>query len=157
MKGDYRAIFLDIRSAHNVGSMLRTADAAGLSSAYLVGTTPAPIDRFGRANKEIAKTALGAERAVACVQAPSAPRLIAKLRQEGFAIIAIEQHSEAIDYKKVKAGRKAAFVVGNEVGGVPERILSLCDAVAEIPMSGSKESLNVSVAFGVAVFRMLGR
>ena len=152
---DYRVILHDIRSAHNVGSMFRTADASGISRMYLSGTTPAPVDRFGRTSKEIAKTALGAEDSVPWEKVDSVIRLITALKKEGFTIIGIEQDARAVDHKKVRAGKKAVFLVGNEVEGMDKKILARCDTVAEIPMAGSKESLNVAVAFGVALFRIL--
>lgn len=150
-------ILPDIRSAHNVGAIFRTADAAGVSKIYLVGITPAPVDRFGRPRKDVAKASLGAELSVPWEQKGTILPLIAKLKKEGYQVIAIEQSEHSIDYKKVKTGEKVAFVVGNEVEGLPKSVLAKCDVVAEIPMSGKKESLNVSVATGIAVFRMLGR
>ncbi len=142
--------------------MFRTADAAGIDKIYLVGYTPAPLDRFGRKRQDIAKSALGAEEFVLWEQKKSLPALITKLKKEGYLIIAIEQAENSIDYKKVstKGGpalgwEKLAFIVGTEVSGLPKNILDKCDIVAEIPMKGKKESLNVSVALGVALFRML--
>ena len=79
----------------------------------------------------------------------------AKLKKEGFQIIAIEQDEKSVDYKKLKVGTKTAFVLGNEVDGIEKKVLKLCDVIAEIPMRGKKESLNVSVATGVALFRIL--
>lgn len=150
-------ILLDIRSNHNVGSLFRTADACGISKIYLVGITPAPLDKFGRVVKEIAKTALGAELSVPYEKIKSFKVLVNKLKKEGFKIIAIEQSENSVDYKKVKIkkGEKVAFVLGREVEGMSKAELSLCDIVAEIPMKGEKESLNVSVAGGVTLFRML--
>ncbi|MES3006099.1 MAG: RNA methyltransferase [Patescibacteria group bacterium] len=145
----------DIRSAHNVGSIFRTADAAGVSQIVLCGYTPRPIDRFGRTQKEIAKTALGGEKTIPWVYEKSITKAIGQLKKEGFVIVAIEQSDDSIDYKKMKTPKKIALVVGNEVKGLPKRILSLCDTIIEIPMSGKKESLNVGVAAGVVLFRVL--
>ena len=147
-------IIHNIRSVQNVGAMFRTADAAGVDKIYLTGYTPTPLDRFGRVRKDLAKSALGAEEFVAWEQ-KSLPALLRNLRREKYFIIAIEQDKNSIDYKKVILKSKNAFIVGAEVAGIPKNILEKCDIVAEIPMRGKKESLNVSVALGVALFRIL--
>lgn len=148
-------ILNDIRSVENVGAMFRTADAVGINKIYLVGYTPAPLDRFGRKRGNLAKSALGAEEFVAWEQVKSVASLFTKLKKDSFQIIAIEQDEKSIDYKKVKLSEKNAFIVGTEVTGIPQNILKKCDVIAEIPMLGKKESLNVSVALGVALFGML--
>jgi tRNA G18 (ribose-2'-O)-methylase SpoU len=155
MKKEAVLVLPDIRSALNVGSIFRTADACGVSQIYLVGYTPAPVDQFGRANKEIAKTALGAERTLSWEKVKSASSLLTKLKKEGFYLVAIEQAKNSVDYKKVKITNKTAFIFGNEVTGLPKSILNKCDIIAEIPMRGEKESLNVAVSAGVALFRIL--
>ncbi len=149
-------ILNDIRSIENVGAMFRTADAAGVDKIYLVGYTPAPIDRFGRKRGDLAKSALGAEEFVKWESKKSILPLLTKLKKDKFLVIAIEQDEKSVDYKKVKLGAKNAFIVGTEVTGIPKNILKKCDIIAEIPMKGQKESLNVSVATGVALFRILG-
>lgn len=159
-------ILNDIRSAHNVGSMFRTADTAGIKKIFLTGYTARPVDRFNRPVKEIAKTALGAEKTISWEHEPNVLKIIKKLKKEGVEIIALEQSPKAVDYKKVKIKTDTAFVVGNEVLGVSEEIIEEVDVVAEIPMQGKlarnrptddkgKESLNVSVALGIALFRIL--
>jgi tRNA G18 (ribose-2'-O)-methylase SpoU len=147
----------NIRSTHNVGSIFRTADAAGVSKIYLTGYTPAPLDRFGRSQKDIAKTALGAERSVTWEQAKDPFPVITRLKEEDFQVIAVEQAKDSADYRRLRPKAKVAFLFGNEVRGLSKALLAQCDAIAEIPMAGKKESLNVSVAAGVALFRMLGR
>jgi len=154
MQKDIRILFHNIRSAHNVGSMFRTADALGVSRIYLSGYSPLPLDRFGRPVKEIAKTALGAEHSVLWEKISSPPRLIKKLKREGFEIVAIEQGERAVDYKKFLAKGKVLILVGNEVRGVSKSLRDQCDVLLDIPMRGKKESLNVSVAFGVVLFRV---
>ncbi len=153
------AIFLDIRSTENVGAMFRTADAAGISKIYLAGYTASPTDRFGRPRKDIAKSALGAEKNVAWESVPKVLPLLQTLKKEGYAIVAIEQNKNSIDYKKLnkKLARKVkiTFLVGNEVTGIPDNILKHADIIAEIQMKGGKESLNVATAFGIALFRIL--
>lgn len=147
----------NIRSTYNVGSIFRTADALGVNKIFLEGTTPAPIDRFGRERKDIAKVALGAEKSVGWEHKDSVIKNIKKLKKDGYQIIAIEQSEKSVDYKKVKISKnkKVVFIMGEEVNGVDKEILKIADTIAEIPMLGEKESLNVSVAFGVALFRIL--
>lgn len=149
-------ILHNIRSVENVGAIFRTADAAGIDKIYLVGYTPTPIDRFGRKRKDLAKSALGAEEFVKWEQKKSIIPLLAKLKKEKYFIITIEQDKNSVDYKKIKTKNKNVFIVGAEVEGLPQNILKKCDVIAEIPMRGKKESLNVSVATGIALFRVLG-
>lgn len=146
----------DIRSVHNVGSIFRTADAAGVTHIYMSGHTPLPVDRFGRARKDLAKVALGAEQTIKWEETADPAALVTQLKSDGYRVIGIEQDDRAQDYKKISVTGKVLFLVGNEVDGMPADLLDLCDDIAEIPMRGGKESLNVSVAFGIALFRMLG-
>ena len=155
MKRDAVLILHNIRSEQNAGSLFRTADAVGISKIYLIGYTPAPVDRFGRPSKGLAKASLGAE-ALPWEKKKTIQPLLKKLKAEGFQIVAIEQSASSVDYKKVKLAGKIAFMLGNEVEGISAAILKLADIVAEIPMRGKKESLNVAVAGGVALFRILG-
>ena len=146
-----------IRSTYNVGAIFRTADAVGISKIYIVGITPAPFDRFGRPRTDVAKAALGAEKNIAWESVKMILPLVRRLKKEKYAIIAIEQSEQSIDYKKVRMTGNVAFILGNEVTGISKSVLKACDVVAEIPMNGKKESLNVSVAAGVALFRMLDK
>ena len=146
----------DIRSVHNVGSMWRTANAAGVTKIFLSGYTPSPVDRFGVERKDFAKVALNSQKTIAWESVENPANFIKNLKKKGFHIVAIEQAKNSVDYKKVKIKKPVLFLVGNEVEGIPQRFLGLADVVAEIPMKGDKESLNVSVAFGIALFRMLG-
>ena len=158
MKKKEVIVILDnIRSTHNVGSIFRTADALGVDLLILTGTTPAPVDRFGRFRQDIAKVALGAEKSLVWKYEENILDQIKKLKKNGYKIIAIEQAKNSVDYKKIKLSKsdKVVFIMGEEVSGVNNKILKLADIIAEIPMFGQKESLNVSVAFGVAMFRML--
>ncbi len=155
-KGKEIVVVLDnIRSVHNVGSVFRTSDALGVSKIFLCGITPTPVDRFGRDRDDLHKAALGAEKSVAWKHHPSTLELVTSLKAEGYSVIAIEQCERSVDYKTVIVSDKTAFVFGNEVDGVSKDVLEQCDVVADIPMMGEKESLNVSVSFGVAMFRML--
>jgi tRNA G18 (ribose-2'-O)-methylase SpoU len=143
----------DVRSLHNVGSMFRTADAGGVRHLYLTGYTPTPIDRFGRKRKEIAKTALGGEETVPWSTHQNLPELLFTLRGLGYQIVLFECGSPlGVMYDEADYGEKVALVMGNEVDGLSKELLDGADIVAEIPLHGSKESLNVSVAFGVALY-----
>ena len=148
-------ILHDIRSVYNVGSIFRTADAAGVEKVYLSGFTPLPVDRFGRKRKDFAKVALGAEETVPWEHAPDIIHLVQKLKKGGCTVIGVEQAPKARDYKKVRTDSPLALVFGNEVIGLSKNILAECDIVAEIPMRGKKESLNVAVAAGIALFRIV--
>lgn len=148
-------ILPDIRSAINVGAILRTADALGMDMVYMTGVTPRPTDKFGRIQKDIKKSALGAEEFVKWEYIENLFSLINKLKKSGYFIVAIEQNKDSKDYRKIKIKEKTAFILGEEVCGLKESVLDKCDAVAEIPMYGKKESLNVSVACGVALFRIM--
>lgn len=149
-------VILDnIRSVANVGSIFRTSDAVGASALVLCGTTPTPVDRFGRARADMAKVSLGAEKKIPWTYEATTVQAIKKFKQQGYQIIAIEQSEKAVDYKKVRTSPQVCFVLGEEVKGLLPSVLKLADVVAEIPMHGQKESLNVSVAYGVAVFRIL--
>lgn len=146
----------DIRSTHNVGSVFRTADALGVNKIYLSGYTPTPIDKFNKPRKDVAKVALGAEKTIRWEYVKNPVKIIEQLKKEKFQIVALEQSDKSVDYKKVKIKYPVLFLVGNEVEGISKNLLSMSDIMAEIPMEGSKESLNVSVAFGVGLFRMIG-
>ncbi len=145
-------ILHNIRSAHNVGSIFRTADGAGVAKIFLVGYTPQPLDRFGRIQEEIRKTSLGASESVSWEVYESIDPLLHRLKSEGCTIVAVEQHDRAIPYRTYHPHGDVAYIFGNEVEGVPHDVCEQADVVAEIPMAGMKESLNVSVAAGVILF-----
>ncbi len=157
MKNGVESILIlpDIRSAINVGAIFRTADAVGISKIYLTGWTPRPTDKFGRIQKDIAKSALGAETWIPWGYKEKVAPLINSLKKDGYQIIAIEQDKKAIDYRKIKIANKVAIIMGPEVLGLDKKVLDKCDVIAEIPMHGKKESLNVSVACGIALFGIL--
>jgi len=131
----------------------------------LSSTTPRPTDRFGRSTsgpqKEIAKTALGAEKSVAWKYVEKATDVIKKAKKDGFTIIAVEQSEKSTNITTLKKILKAEkiqntlIIMGNEVEGVSKEILKLSDYVLEIPMQGKKESLNVSVCAGVVMYELL--
>ena len=145
-------VILDnIRSTHNVGSVFRTSDAAGVAKVYLCGYTPAPIDRFGRVQKDIAKTALGAQDSVAWEQG-SIEEVVAQLKADGYTICSVEQDARSVDMYSYERPEKVAFIFGNEVDGVSDDVRNVSDTILEIPMAGEKESLNVSVTVGIILF-----
>jgi len=141
----------DIRSVHNVGAIFRTADAFSIDTIYLCGYTPTPIDRFGRVRQDFIKCSLGAEKSVQWKVYESTEACIADLKNEGFSIVAYEQHAHALLYSNIPQYKKCAYVFGNEIAGLPESVSLLADTITEIPMHGTKESLNVSVTVGIAL------
>ena len=150
-------ILENVRSAHNVGAIFRTAESVGVAKIYLVGYTPAPLDRFGRGVPDLQKTALGADAMVPWEQHTYIGELITGLKEEGFVIVAVERMEDAMDYKEYEPGDSVAFVFGNEIDGVSTEALALADTVISLPMKGRKESLNVSVATGIVLYRVLDR
>lgn len=152
-------ILHNVRSIFNVGSIFRTADGAGIEKLFLCGVTPSPLDRFEMKDPRLAKVALGAENTVGWERSSSTSRLIGTLKKQGWFIVALEQDSAARSYHTVRIPQRqrarTALVVGDEVRGLPPSIIKSADVIIDIPMRGSKESLNVSVAFGIAVYSLL--
>ena len=108
-------ILPDIRSAHNVGAMFRTADGAGVTKVFLAGYTPLPIDRFGRPQPEITKTSLGASETMPWEQVNNLPQLIVDLRQRGVTVVAVEQSKDSVPLHEYKVPETVAYVMGNEI------------------------------------------
>ena len=148
-------ILNDIRSVYNAGALFRTADAIGIQKIIISGFTPTPIDRFGRARSDFAKSALGAEKTIPWEYVENLSETIHQMKQEGFVIVGIEQDEHSVDYKKFSKPEKIAFLLGTETTGMPQELRNLCDTLLEIPMRGNKESLNVSVAAGIVLYRVL--
>lgn len=151
----------NVRSAANVGSMLRTADGAGVSQVWLSGYTPAPAllgcRYLTRAEKSLAKAALGAEHSVNWRRKQSIGTVLRHLRAEGYRLVALEQSAQSINLDQVsRTAGDVAIIVGNEVRGIDARVLSQCDAIAELPMYGQKHSLNVAVVAGIALYAIRG-
>lgn len=155
----------NLRSTANVGSILRTADAVGINMVYCCGTTPySRLDDDSRDpvvinqnTRQIAKTALGAETTVEIAYKKNTTDAIEVCRKQGRVIYGLEQHSKSLNLLTFSVVLPAALVVGNEVSGIGADVIKLCQQVLEIPQTGKKESLNVSVATGVAVYSILGR
>jgi tRNA G18 (ribose-2'-O)-methylase SpoU len=150
-KHDIIVICDNIRSRENVGSIFRTADGAGVSKIYLCGYTPKPP------HHKISKSALGAESYVLWEACQQTWRLIKKLQKEGFFIVALEQARGSENIFRSKLKYPLALVLGNEVKGLSRNIISRSDKIVHVPMLGKKESLNVSVAFGVAVYQLTNK
>lgn len=139
--------------------MFRTADAAGITHMYLSGYTSLPIDRFGRKRSDMNKIALGAEDSVSWEQIKSVEDFL-KNKGEHTYIVAIEQDENSVSYNSVQIPRETEEVIimmGEEVNGIEPQFLKHVDEIAEIPMRGKKESLNVSVAFGIAAYSLINR
>jgi tRNA G18 (ribose-2'-O)-methylase SpoU len=139
----------NIRSLENIGSIFRTADALGVSKIFLCGICGTPP------NEKIAKTALGAEKTILWEYHKQTGRLIDKLKKEKVNIIALEQDKKAINFRDLKPNFPVALIIGNEVKGISKEILKKADKIIELPMKGKKESLNVSVSFGVAGYEII--
>ena len=148
MQKNFYVICDNIRSLENVGSIFRTADALGVTKIFLCGITGIPP------NHKITKTALGAEKIIPFEYYKQTWRLVEKLKCQGIFIVALEQDKKSILYTKLKYKFPMALVLGNEVNGVSKKVLLQSDTAIYLPMKGEKESLNVSVAFGVAGYRI---
>jgi 23S rRNA (guanosine2251-2'-O)-methyltransferase len=145
------AVLENIRSAYNVGSVFRTADAFLIEGIYITGYTCTPP------HKEIKKTALGAEETVNWQHFANAGLAIEQLRSDGYTIFAIEQAENSIELQKLHftAIEKVAVIFGNEVSGVEQSTIALCDGIIEIPQLGMKHSLNIATAAGVVLWEIV--
>lgn len=147
----------NIRSAHNVGSMFRTADGAGVSRIILSGYTPGPTDPRGKERPPFIKVSLGAEKIVPYTHSKTLSGALKKLKKDGYTVVALEQceRSQPLFTYSPAVEEKLAIVMGNEVRGIAKQSLKHADHVLYIPMQGKKESLNVGVAAGIALFTLL--
>jgi tRNA G18 (ribose-2'-O)-methylase SpoU len=154
-RGDFVLVLHNIRSVHNIGALFRTADAVGITRIVLSGYSPTPLDRFGRIRDDVAKASLGAEQSVPWSYVKTPTTTLKKLKQDGYVMVGLEQDARSVSYKKIKKTQKMVFVLGTETTGITKNMRDLCDVLAEIPMHGIKESLNVSVAGGIFLYRIL--
>ncbi len=140
----------NVRSAYNVGSVFRTADAFLIEGIYICGYTAHPP------HKEIKKTALGADDSVNWKHFPNISEALLELKQQGFKIYAVEQAASSLPLQQVAyTGTRSAYIFGNEVSGVEQATIEQCDGCIEIPQLGMKHSLNVSVAAGVVLWELV--
>jgi len=152
----------NLRSIHNVGSLLRTADGLGVKTVYLTGYTPYPLSKNDsrlphlakKIDAQIAKTALGAEKSQAWHHREDIKSLVRELRSQEFLIAALEQAQAAVKLPDFEPPTKIAVIVGREVEGLESEVLKLCDTVLEIPMLGNKESFNVVQAAAMALYHI---
>lgn len=154
MKTGKKSIYLvlhNIRSSYNVGSIFRTADAAGVEKIFLCGYTPTPDKEI-----KISKTALGAEKTVQWEKYKQTWRLFEKFQKDKIKIVALEQDEKSKNIYNYRPKFPLVIIVGHERKGLSKKILEYVDDIIEIPMSGEKESLNVSVAVGIALYQIRG-
>jgi len=142
------AVLNNIRSLYNVGALFRTADGAGLQKLWLCGITGIPP------SGKISKTALGSEQSIPWEYRSSARQCVERLKTEGWQIVLLEQTPQSLPYEEFCPTAPVCLVIGNEITGVGEDLLPLCGQAIEIPMSGLKISLNVTVAFGIAAYHV---
>lgn len=143
------AVLENVRSAYNVGSVFRTADAFLIEAIYITGYTAKPP------HKEIKKTALGAEETVDWKYFSNAGEAIGHLKSNDYKVYAVEQVENSISLEKFKATDKVAVIFGNEVTGVEQSTIALCDGTIEIPQLGMKHSLNIATAAGVVLWELV--
>lgn len=148
MLPSFVAVLDNIRSLHNVGSIFRTADGAGVEKLYLCGMTGTPP------RAEIRKAALGAEETVAWEYFSTTPEALQHLRALGYHLVALERAESSVDIRDAHYQFPLALIIGHEYEGIPSAILAACDLVVSVPMFGRKHSLNVAVAFGVAAYEV---
>ncbi|RTK93735.1 TrmH family RNA methyltransferase [Candidatus Saccharibacteria bacterium] len=152
----------NMRSTHNVGSLLRTAEGLAVEQVYLTGYTPYPVvahdERLphltAKLDKQISKTALGAEQYVDWHQEADIHTVITHLRGEGYQIIGLEQTPTSMPLQTMQAPDKVALLLGREVEGLEQEVIDLCDVCVEIPMLGQKESYNVVQAAAMALYQL---
>lgn len=142
-------ILPDIRSAMNVGAILRTADGINAEHVYLTGYTATPE------HPKVVKTSLGAENSVPWSYVYNTKELIQNKKSDGYQIVGLELSDKAVNIWDAEFSYPIALVVGNEIHGIPEDIQTLCDKVVYLPMLGTKESLNVATSTGIAAYEML--
>jgi len=138
----------NIRSLWNVGAFFRTCDGLAVEHLYLTGYTGHPP------RIEITKTAIGAEHTIPCEHARDPLPIIEQLKKDGWQIVSLELSDRSVDIATFVPSDKVCLIVGHELEGVPEAMMNLSDAVVQIPMLGEKESLNVSVAAGIALHHL---
>lgn len=155
MKKDLILILDNLRSVHNVASIFRTADCFGVSKIILIGTTPQPVDKFGKWRKDFIKVSLGAEKTVLWEYKKTITPTISSFKKDNIFVYALEQDPNSQVFNKIKYPSKLALIIGNEPYGITKKVLQKVDTIIEIPQRGNKESLNVTIATGIAVCEIL--
>ena len=152
----------NLRSTHNVGSLLRTAEGLGVNGVILTGYTPYPMAIHDqrlphiatKLDAQIRKTALGAEVSIRWSHIEAVREAVAQVKKDGYRVVALEQTSQSLELPKFVVPDKTALVVGRETEGIEPEVLALCDQAVEIPMFGSKESFNVVQAAAMALYHL---
>lgn len=144
----FTVVLNNIRSLHNVGSIFRTCDGVGVEKLWLCGITGYPPDA------RLAKTALGAEARVSWEYRADACSVLKELKAKDYRVVLLEQTTESVSHDEFEPHGPVCLVVGNEIEGVAQSLVPLCDAAVEIEMAGLKNSLNVSVAFGIVAYHI---
>jgi 23S rRNA (guanosine2251-2'-O)-methyltransferase len=152
----------NVRSTHNIGSIMRTCDGLGVKHLYLTGYTPYPEkmndERLPhirqRITRQIHKTALGAENSVKWTQKENLEEVTDELKNKGYLIASLEQTENSVTLNEFELKKSIALIVGNEVDGLDKKSLALSDVHLEIPMKGKKESFNVAIAAGIAIYHL---
>lgn len=160
-----KIVILDnVRSSLNVGSIFRTSSGIGIDKIYLCGITPTPFEtakKFEGQNKkrkDFIKTSLGSEDEISWEYKENILEVIKELKEKNFEIVALEQNERSVDYKTLKIqNENVAVVVGSETDGVQKETLELCDQITDIPMLGLKESLNVTIAYGILAYKLFDK
>lgn len=150
----------DIRSTHNVGALLRTAECMGVEHVFLTGYTPYPTKNndsrlphiANKLSKQIHKTALGTEDTIAWSQNDDITSVIRSIKNDGYMIVALEQDKNSIPLTNFNPPDKCALLIGREVEGIDRQLLAMCESIVEIPQFGKKESLNVVQAVAIALY-----
>ena len=150
----------NIRSTHNVGAIFRSCEGFGVTKLYLTGYSPYPMQKnddrlphiIDKLTKQISKTALGAEKQLAFSHHENLSKLLASLSADGYEIAGLEQDENSTPLPEFKPPAKLALIIGEEVSGLTPEIRAQCQVLLEIPMFGRKESFNVSVATGIALY-----
>lgn len=162
MKHEIVVIAHNLRSTHNVGSLLRTADGLGVTGVFLTGYSPYPETpddsrlphERSKITRQIHKTALGAEQSVVWKHSDALQPVLVTLKKQGFTIAALEQHKGSVKLPNFTAPQRIAIIIGREVEGIEPEILKYCDVILEIPMRGQKESFNVVQAAAIAIYHL---
>jgi tRNA G18 (ribose-2'-O)-methylase SpoU len=152
----------NIRSTYNVGSILRTCDGFGVPQVICSGYTPYPLVKNDprlphiatKLTNQIHKTALGAEKSLKITYSPDVFDTIRRLKNQNYAIIGLEQAANSLKLQNFRLYQPTALLIGEEVHGIEPELLKLCDKIVEIPMKGHKESFNVAVATGIALYQL---